>query len=70
MSTEIDPELVKLIAEHYDIEITALNGFDELTTIYTEMRGADAIWQQPQALENDKFAVTISTTTKKSSTYN
>ena len=51
MSTEIDPELVKLIAEHYDIEITALNGFDELTTIYTEMRGADAIWQQPQALE-------------------
>ena len=43
MSAEIDSELVRLIAEHYDIQINALNGFDELTTIYTEMRGADAI---------------------------
>ena len=43
MSEEIDSELVRLIAEHYDIEITALKGFDELTTLYTEMRGADAI---------------------------
>lgn len=45
MSEELDPEMVRLIAEHYDIEINELPSFDELAAIYTEMRGntADAI---------------------------
>ena len=40
MSTELEPELVNLIAKHYDIEIKELAGFDELSEIYTEMRGS------------------------------
>lgn len=42
MSEELDPEMVRLIAEHYDIEINMLPSFDELSAIYTEMRGSSA----------------------------
>ena len=40
MSAELDPELVTLIAKHYEIEINMLSNFEELNAIYTEMRGA------------------------------
>ena len=43
MSQEIDPEMVQLIADHYDIEIKQLGSFDELNAIYIEMRGDTAI---------------------------
>ena len=41
MVTEIDEELVELIAKHYDIEIKNLDGgFDQLASVYNEMRAA------------------------------
>ena len=40
MSQEIDPELVGLISAHYDIEINELQTFDELATIFNEMRSS------------------------------
>ena len=43
MSQEIDSELVGLIATHYDIEINELTNFEQLSTIYTEMRGGSSI---------------------------
>ena len=41
MVSEIDEELVGLIAAHYEIEINNLDGgFDQLATVYNEMRAA------------------------------
>ena len=43
MVTEIDEELVELIAKHYDIEIKNLDGgFDQLASVYNEMRAKTA----------------------------
>ena len=39
MSAELDSEMVELLATHYGIEINMLENFDQLTQIYTEMRG-------------------------------
>lgn len=39
MNEEEDPELMELIARHYEIEITQLQNFDELEAILDEMRG-------------------------------
>ena len=39
MSQELDSEMVGLLATHYGIEINMLEGFEQLTQIYTEMRG-------------------------------
>lgn len=39
MSEELDVEMVGLLAAHYGIEINELSNFEELTKIYTEMRG-------------------------------
>ena len=39
--TEIDIELVTLIAKHYDIEINELESFEKLTSIFNEMREID-----------------------------
>jgi len=38
MNEEEDPELMRLIAKHYDIEIAELKSFDHLTSIIEEMR--------------------------------
>lgn len=43
MVTEIDEELVELIAKNYDIEIKNLDGgFDQLASVYNEMRAKTA----------------------------
>lgn len=39
MSQELDTEMVTLLASHYGIEINELASFEQLTEIYTEMRG-------------------------------
>ena len=39
MSAELDSEMVGLLASHYDIPINELTGFDQLSKIYSEMRG-------------------------------
>lgn len=40
MSTEIDQELVELLSSHYQIEINELKSFDQLATIFGEMRSS------------------------------
>jgi len=39
MGAELDVEMVGLLAAHYGIEINELSNFEQLTKIYTEMRG-------------------------------
>ena len=39
MSSELDQEMVQLLADHYQIEINELENFERLAAIYTEMRG-------------------------------
>jgi len=39
MSTDLEHEVVELIAKHYDIEINELKSFDELDKVFTDMRG-------------------------------
>ena len=45
MSAELDSEMVELLATHYGIEINMLEGFEQLTQIYTEMRGEGDVWE-------------------------
>jgi ATP-dependent RNA helicase DDX19/DBP5 len=38
MNNEVDEEHVQMIAEHHSIDINEIKGFDELSTIFGDMR--------------------------------